>query len=54
MEVDTQYFWTGAPWDMVARSYAAQTLNTALGVSSYEQTDVIAVSAYEAIGLAGQ
>jgi hypothetical protein len=35
----------------VARSYVADTLNKALGVSSYSQSNVIAVSAMEAIGL---
>jgi hypothetical protein len=35
----------------VARSYVADTLNKALGVGSYSQSNVIAVSAMEAIGL---
>ncbi|KAF6259950.1 hypothetical protein COO60DRAFT_1700592 [Scenedesmus sp. NREL 46B-D3] len=51
MEIDSQYFWSGAPWDMVARSYVADTLNKALRVSGYSQGNMIAVSAMEAIGL---
>lgn len=54
MEIDSQFFYSGAPWDMVARSYVASTLNAAAlpGVGrTFTQRDVIAVSAMEAIGL---
>lgn len=51
MEIDSQFFWSGAPWDMVARSYVADTLNVAFGGSSYSQGNVLAVSAMEGIGL---
>jgi hypothetical protein len=51
MEVDSQFFWSGAPWDMAARAYVADTLNTAMKTSSNQQTNVIAVSAMEAIGV---
>eukprot|EP00878_Enallax_costatus_P008523 GHUV01008911.1.p1 GENE.GHUV01008911.1~~GHUV01008911.1.p1 ORF type:complete len:410 (+),score=61.73 GHUV01008911.1:192-1421(+) len=51
MEIDSQYFWSGAPWDMVARSYVAEALNNATGGSSYNQNNVLAVSAMEGIGL---
>lgn len=55
MEVDTQYFWSGAPWDIVARAYVADTLNNAPRVDrQYSQSDVIAVSAMEGIGLASE
>eukprot|EP00775_Hariotina_reticulata_P011305 gene11305-11455_t len=51
LEVDSQYFWAGAPWDMVARSYAAQVMNQGLATTSYNQANVLAVSAMEGIGL---
>ena len=54
MEVDSQFFWSGAPWDMVSRAYAADALNKALRSSSYDQTNVIGVSAMEAIGLGSE
>lgn len=52
-QIDTQYFWAGAPWDMVARKYVADTLNAAAlsGVTA-TQNNVIAASAMEATGLA--
>jgi hypothetical protein len=52
MEIDSQYFWSGAPWDMVARKYVADTLNAALRPARrVGQGQVVAVSAMEAIGL---
>ena len=54
MEIDSQYFWSGAPWDMVARKYVADTLNAGLKVDTFKQTGVIAVSAMEAIGLSSK
>lgn len=54
MEIDSQFFWSGAPWDMVSRTYVADTLNRGLHRSSYDQTNVIAVSAMEAIGLSSK
>jgi hypothetical protein len=29
MQVDGQFFYTGSPWELQAREYAAMTLNTA-------------------------
>ncbi|KAI8467059.1 MAG: hypothetical protein J3K34DRAFT_524060 [Monoraphidium minutum] len=56
MEISSQYFWSGAPWDMVARKYVADTLNaggrTPAPGRNYTQADVLAVSAMEAVGLA--
>lgn len=54
MEIDSQFFWSGAPWDMVSRTYVADTLNRRRHRSSYDQTNVIAVSAMEAIGLSSK
>jgi hypothetical protein len=54
MEIDSQFFWSGAPWDMVSRAYVADTLNRGLHRSSFDQTNVIAVSAMEAIGLSSK
>ncbi|KIY99607.1 hypothetical protein MNEG_8352 [Monoraphidium neglectum] len=47
MEISSQYFWSGAPWDMVARKYVADTLNAANRTTgkparAYTQGDVIA------------
>ncbi|CAL8467166.1 g6702 [Coccomyxa elongata] len=50
-EIDSQFFYSGVPWDMVARNYTAQTLILATG-KSLTQYDVIAVSAMEAVGVA--
>lgn len=49
-EVDGQFFYSGVPWDMLARSFVAETLNVALGTSKTRR-DVIAVSAEEAVGV---
>lgn len=54
LEVDSQYFWAGAPWDMVGRSYAAQVMNQGLGTTLYNQANVLAVSAMEGIGLSSK
>jgi hypothetical protein len=52
MEIDSQFFWSGAPWDMVARKYVADTLTAALRPPRpYRQGQMVAVSAMEAIGL---
>jgi hypothetical protein len=51
-EIDSQYFWSGAPWDIVARSYVASTLVAGLPGSTATPESVTAVSAMEAIGLA--
>ena len=50
MEIDSQFFWSGAPWDMVARQYVAQAMNQAFSMQKHSKEDVIAVSAYEGIG----
>lgn len=39
---------------MVSRQYVAETLNKALKVSSYNQGNVIGVSAMEGIGLSSE
>uniref|UniRef100_A0A7S0RA27 Nucleoside phosphorylase domain-containing protein n=1 Tax=Chlamydomonas leiostraca TaxID=1034604 RepID=A0A7S0RA27_9CHLO len=53
MEVDGQFFYSGVPWELKARDYAADTLRAA-GVAGDSVTarDVIAVSAMEGIGVA--
>ncbi|KAG2443695.1 hypothetical protein HXX76_002043 [Chlamydomonas incerta] len=59
-EVDGQFFFTGAPWEIKARDYAAQAISTALGFAqpgsglrdSVDATEVIAVSAMEGVGVA--
>ncbi|KAK9807319.1 hypothetical protein WJX73_001446 [Symbiochloris irregularis] len=38
----SQFFWSGVPWDAVARNYTAQTINAATGLS-LTQRDVIAI-----------
>jgi hypothetical protein len=42
-QVSSQYFWSGPPWDMVARSYVADTLNAAGLGRAFAQTEVFAV-----------
>lgn len=54
MEIDSQYFWSGAPWEIVARAYVAETLNLATKSSSFAQNNVLAVSAMEGIGLSSE
>ncbi|KAG2500711.1 hypothetical protein HYH03_001476 [Edaphochlamys debaryana] len=59
-EVDGQFFFTGAPWEIKARDYAAEAIAAALGFGSPEgeertrlsSEDVIAVSAMEGVGVA--
>jgi hypothetical protein len=54
MEIDSQYFYSGAPWDNVARTYVADTLNKGYNTTSFKKTDVLAVSAMEAIGVSSE
>lgn len=51
VEVDSQFFYSGVPWDMTARNYSALTINLAFN-TSLTAHDVIAVSAMEAVGVA--
>ncbi|KXZ49339.1 hypothetical protein GPECTOR_22g933 [Gonium pectorale] len=59
-EVDGQFFFTGAPWEVKARDYAAQAIATALGYgapgsgarNALGPDQVIAVSAMEGVGVA--
>ncbi|KAK9811758.1 hypothetical protein WJX72_009569 [[Myrmecia] bisecta] len=51
VEVDSQFFYSGPPWEATARNYSALTINQALN-TSLTASDVIAVAAMEAIGLA--
>jgi hypothetical protein len=44
---------SGVPFELKARDYAAETLTAALGVTRTSR-DVLAVSAMEAIGVAGE
>lgn len=54
MEIDSQYFYSGAPWDNIARMYVADTLNRGQNTTSFKKTDVLAVSAMEAIGVSSE
>ena len=52
MEIDAQFFYSGAPWEMAARQYVADALNKMDGMDgSLDMTKVTAVSAMEAIGM---
>ncbi|GIL75443.1 hypothetical protein Vretimale_8072 [Volvox reticuliferus] len=59
-EVDGQFFFTGAPWEIKARDYASQAIATALGFgkpgsgarNAISPQEVIAVSAMEGVGVA--
>ncbi|KXS22044.1 hypothetical protein M427DRAFT_129820 [Gonapodya prolifera JEL478] len=53
MEADSQFFWSGAPWDIITRQYISQVLRPAVPAVNPNATeqDVIVVSAMEAIGL---
>lgn len=42
VEVDSQFFYSGVPWDMTARNYSALTINMAFN-TSLTSLDVIAV-----------
>mmetsp|Transcript_12443 Transcript_12443/g.26864 ORF Transcript_12443/g.26864 Transcript_12443/m.26864 type:complete len:491 (-) Transcript_12443:204-1676(-) len=55
MEVDNQFFFSGVPWELKARDYAAMTLNAGLGLrgsTALSAHDVLAISAMEGIGVA--
>lgn len=51
VEVDSQFFYSGVPWEITARNYTALTINQAFN-SSVTPKDVVAVSAMEAVGVA--
>ena len=52
MEIDSQFFYSGVPWEMAARQYVADALNKMDGMDgSLDMTKVTAVSAMEAIGM---
>lgn len=51
MEIDSQFLFSGVPWEMTARQYIADTMNAADGSDYLDMTKVTAVSAMEAIGL---
>lgn len=51
VEVDSQFFYSGVPWDMTARNYTALTINMAFN-TSLTPLDVVAVSAMEGVGVA--
>lgn len=48
-EVDSQFFFSGVPWDMEGRKFVAEVL-TASKIANVTMNDVIAVSAMEAVG----
>ncbi|GAQ84464.1 hypothetical protein KFL_001900070 [Klebsormidium nitens] len=50
-EVDSQFFFSGAPFEMVARDYVARTINQALN-TTLTKKDVQIANAMESIGLA--
>lgn len=52
LEADGQFFYSGVPWEMTARTYTAQVINAAFNTTEYSSRDVIGVSAMEAIGVA--
>lgn len=35
LQIDSQFFWAGVPWEFESRQFAALTLNTALKTSTY-------------------
>jgi len=50
MEIDSQFFYNGVPWEMTSRQYIADALNRAFN-TSLDMTKVTAVGAMEGIGL---
>ncbi|KAK9795222.1 hypothetical protein WJX73_004907 [Symbiochloris irregularis] len=50
METTSLYYWTGVPWDYLARLFEAQAVNQALGLNQTAE-DMIAVTAEEATGI---
>lgn len=50
VEVDGQFFYSGTPWEITARDYAALTINMATKSQIATPTTVVAVAAMEAVG----
>ena len=51
MQVDGQFFYSGVPWERSARNFTAIALNKARNTTKFNQKNVIAIAAMEAIGV---
>lgn len=49
-QVDTQFFYSGVPWEVTSRDYASLALNLAYNVTTYTAANVVYANAMEGIG----
>ena len=50
-EIDSQFFWSGPPWEWLTRTFSAETLNIAAGGGAkWTAKDVVYANAMEGIG----
>lgn len=50
LQIDTQFFWSGVPWEFQARNFTAITLNKGFNTTKYQADNVVYSNAMEGIG----
>ena len=50
LQIDTQFFWSGVPWEFQARNFTAITLNKGFKTNKYQADNVVYSNAMEGIG----
>jgi hypothetical protein len=51
IEIDGQFFFSGLPWEMLARNFSGEALNQARNTTRFLQTNTIPASAEEGVGV---
>jgi hypothetical protein len=49
-QVDSQFFWSGVPWEYETRNFTAMTLNKGFNTNTYRPENVAYANAMEGIG----
>jgi|LauGreSBDMM110SN_4_FD.fasta_scaffold26462_3 hypothetical protein len=50
VQVDTNFFWAGVPWEWEGRHFAAFTMNKGFKTTKYHENDIVYANAMEGIG----
>ena len=50
LQIDSQFFWAGVPWEFESRQFVAQTLNRGFKTNTSTPQNVIYANAMEGIG----